>query len=71
MDIYRLTPLGEALSHNVYAPRNNPKWRVIFYLAKHGARSKEDIVDNTGANGYILASLRNKRIISGGESVTV
>jgi hypothetical protein len=71
MDIYRLTPLGESIAHNIRPPRNNARWRVIYYLNRNGAKEKNDIIENTGATSYTLAYLKGKRIISGGEGVAI
>ena len=71
MEIYRLTQLGEMLAHNLRPRGDTTRWRVIYYLNRNGAKSKEDIIANTGATSYTLAYLRGKRIINGGEGVTV
>lgn len=65
MEIYELTRLGDFLAHNTRAPSDSPKWRVIFFLKRNGAASKEKILANVpDATGYTLYELKRKRIIA-------
>jgi hypothetical protein len=71
MEIYRLTGLGESLSHNTRAP-DNAKWRVLFYLARNGAKSGEEILENVPeASRYTLGQLKSRHIIMSNQGVTV
>jgi hypothetical protein len=64
MEIYELTRLGEFLAHNTRAP-DNPKWRVIFFLKRNGAASKEKILSSVPeASGWTLLDLKRKRVIA-------
>jgi hypothetical protein len=71
VDIYRLTQLGEHLSHNPRAP-DTAKWRVIFFLSKNGATDKEKLLSYVPmATPYTLMELRRKGVITGGQGVSV
>jgi hypothetical protein len=67
MEIYRLTSLGEMLSHNTRPPKDSVKWKVIYYLSR-GAKEKSEILTNTGATSYTLSYLKMKNIIVGSDS---
>ena len=71
MEIYRLTKLGYTLSNNIRPPKDSPRWSVIYYLRKNGAKDKEDICEATGASSYDLTFLRTKKIITGDEGVVI
>ena len=71
MDIYKLTNIGEQLSHQPRPESNNNRWKVIAYLSKVGASSKENLVLNTGATSYDLAVLSSKNVIRKNDGVMV
>ncbi len=74
MEIYRLTGLGRALSHNIKSPPT-PEWKVIHFLAKHGRGTKEQMSSYLGISaGQVsaaLARLRFKRVVVEETGVTV
>lgn len=71
MEIYALTNTGRSLSHSVRSP-NTPEWRVIYFLAKNGQRTKEQILSYVPeASSATLAKLRIKGVIKEDSGVTV
>jgi len=63
MELYRLSPLGYKLSHNV-RHEDKPEWGIIHYLAKYHVRSKEQILNEVpGSTSVMLTKLRSKRIL--------
>lgn len=63
MIVYRLTSLGESLSHNPRGGRT-PGWMVIYQLAKYGAQSSEQLYASIpGLTSTKLAKLVRNRII--------
>ena len=71
MDIYRLTPTGEMLAHNPRPEYGSIRWKIISYLNKAGAKSKDDIMKNTGASSYDLAVLTGHNVIKKNDGVMV
>ena len=71
MDIYRLTPRGEALAHSYRSPRT-AEWQVLHKLALYGVMTKEQIYENVpSASSSTLAKLSIKGFIEGGRKVNV
>ena len=71
MDIYRLTPRGEALAHSYRFP-NNPAWSVLHFLSKRGYSDASTIYANVPESSpNTLAKLSKNGIISGGKVSTV
>ena len=71
MEIYRLSGIGETLSHNVRAP-DNAKWRVIYFIARRGRATGEQILESVPqATQYTLGELRRKKVIISENSVEV
>jgi len=63
MAIYRLSPLGYRLSHNI-RHEDKPEWGVIYYLSRMHVATKEKIIAEVpGATPITLAKLRLKRVI--------
>jgi hypothetical protein len=61
--IYRLTSLGESLAHNPNAERT-PGRLVVYYLAKHGAASTEQLYSAIpNLTAYKLAKLARNHVI--------
>ncbi len=64
IQIFRLSPLGEALSHSVRAPQT-PEWKIIYYLKRQGHATKDQIVTNSGLSlaevSAALTKLRHRR----------
>lgn len=71
MEIYRLTGLGEMLAHSIRPQVYNDRWRIIYYLARNGAKEKEDIIGSTGASSYALSYLVSKKVIMNTQGVQV
>ena len=65
VEIYQLTPRGQSLAHNIYAPPNNPRWKVIQFLNQRGGTAtKEQILNYVpSASWQTLAFLRRKEIV--------
>ncbi len=71
MEIYSLTTRGRALSHSVRSPKT-PEWGVIYFLAKQGSATKEQIIGYvSSASSSTLMKLRLKGIIQDETAVRV
>ena len=71
MEIYHLTARGEKLAHSYRFP-DTPAWKVIHFLKKRNAATKEQILDNVPyATSLTLTKLKYKRIIAEDTGITV
>lgn len=71
MKMYSLTRLGYKLSRSTRSP-DTPEWRVIHYLARMHAASRDKILSEVpGASSTTLASLRVKRVVQEAGGVEV
>lgn len=63
MEIYSLTARGKVLAHNTRSP-HTPEWGVIYFLAKQGRATTEQIKNYVPSSTSItIARLRMKGII--------
>jgi hypothetical protein len=48
------------MNHNIRS-EDTPEWRVIHYMAKVHQATKEQIEQNTGVDGSVIAKLAMKK----------
>ena len=67
MKIYTATNTCYAMNHNVRA-EDSPEWKVIRYMARVHQATKEQIMQNTGADASVISRLAMKKppVIVGG-----
>jgi hypothetical protein len=74
MDIYRLTPQGEMVSHtirpNLNKPRSPYRWAIIYRL-REGCKDKDSLLDMTGASSGDLSYLQSKGVITKRDEVVI
>ena len=74
MEIYSLTTKGRLLAQNIKS-QPTTRWRIIYFLAKHGNATKEQVVSYCGGNAteatLALNYLTSKGLVSKGMGVVV
>lgn len=62
MKLYSITQKGYRLAHSIRQPAQ-AEWKVIAYLAKRHTASREQIIEDTGADVGTIANLAHKGVI--------
>lgn len=61
LQIFRLSPLGDNLSHSIKAPQS-AEWKIIYYLKRVGHATKDQVATNCGlSSGEASAAISNLR----------
>lgn len=72
MEIYSLTARGRMLSHSIRGNPDNPKWGVIYFLARTNSATKEQLKEYVpAATSATIASLKYRGIIKDETEVMV
>jgi len=64
MEIYSLTAKGKLLAQSIKSPPTT-RWRIIYFLARHGTVTKEQVVNYCGGDWGEATSALNFLVSKG------